>query len=147
MKTAVLDTNVLASGFVRANPAAAPTQILNAWQAQRFVLVVSETIITELARTLGKPYFRQRLSDEIIAADVALLRGQASVTPITTSVSGIATHPEDDAILATAVSARADYLVTGDGKLQQLGTYEGVTLLSPRAYMAMLEAPEDDTEP
>ena len=43
--------------------------------------------------------------------------------PITAHVQGVATHAEDDLVLATAESAQADYLITGDKKLQRLGTY------------------------
>ena len=42
-------------------------------------------------------------------------------------------------MLATAVSAQADYLVTGDIQLQKLGTYGGVTILSPRAFLDLLQ--------
>lgn len=134
----MLDTNVLASGFVRVNPNAIPVQILDAWRADRFHLVVSPPILRELARTFGQPYFQQRLSIEQIAHVLSVL--SAEITPISASVSGVAAHPEDDAILATAVSAQAEYLVTGDRKLQGLGRFEGVEILSPRAFLAVLQA-------
>jgi predicted nucleic acid-binding protein len=66
------------------------------------------------------------------------LRKRAIVSPITASVHGIATHPEDDMILATAVSGHADYLVTGDSKLERLGKYKSVTILSPRRFLETL---------
>jgi predicted nucleic acid-binding protein len=56
-------------------------------------------------------------------------------TSIRHEVHGVATHSEDDLILATAVSAEADYLVMGDRKLQDLVTYEGVTIASPRQFL------------
>jgi predicted nucleic acid-binding protein len=56
------------------------------------------------------------------------------------TVTGVATHPEDDLVLAAAVSAGADYLVTGDRKLQALDTFEGVRILSPRQFLDMIEA-------
>jgi predicted nucleic acid-binding protein len=59
-------------------------------------------------------------------------------------VSGVATHREDDQILAAAVSARAEYLVTGDKQLQQLGIYQGVRVISPRAFLDLLEATGDN---
>jgi hypothetical protein len=43
-------------------------------------------------------------------------------------------------VLAAAVSADADYLVTGDRQLQRLGTYEGVRIVSPRDFLALLDA-------
>jgi predicted nucleic acid-binding protein len=68
-----------------------------------------------------------------------LLKSESTITPIKTRVQGIATHPEDDVILATAVSTKADYLVTGGSKLQQVGTYKAVTILSPRRFLETLK--------
>jgi uncharacterized protein len=99
---------------------------------------VSAPILDELEHTLQKPYFHHSLTDTQSSRFLKLLRKRVTVSPITASVRGIATHPEDDVILATAVSAKADYLVTGDTKLQRLGTYQGVTILSPRRFLATL---------
>lgn len=140
MITAGLDANVLASGFVRANPNAAPTRLIDLWQAKGYELIVSQHIITEVENTFADPYFRQRMSDRRVFRSLALLRNQASIVPITVEVHGVATHPEDDLVLATAVSAEADYLVTGDGPLQKVGYYEAVTILSPRAFLDLLKA-------
>lgn len=68
-----------------------------------------------------------------------LLEQEAVLTPITRQVQGVATHPEDDLILAAAVSARADYLVTGDDQLQKLGGFEGVKIVSPREFLRLLD--------
>jgi uncharacterized protein len=58
--------------------------------------------------------------------------------PISITVSGVASHPEDDLILATAVSAQADYLVTGDRQLLALGEYQGVQIVTPRDFATTL---------
>ena len=63
---------------------------------------------------------------------------------VTVVVSGIASHAEDDLVLAAAVSARVDYLVTGDKQLLKLGQYEGVIIVSPRDFLARLEQQEDE---
>jgi len=68
------------------------------------------------------------------------LQRRAVVTAITVNVRGVATHPEDDLVLATAASAHADYLVTGDGKLQSLVSHEGTKIVSPREFLGILEA-------
>lgn len=67
-----------------------------------------------------------------------LLRRATLVIPITT-IHGVADDDEDDVILATAVAGQAAYLVTGDRGLQRLGTYQGVTILSPREFLDLLE--------
>jgi putative PIN family toxin of toxin-antitoxin system len=147
MSTVVLDANVLASGFVRANPNAAPTRLVDSWEAGAYTLIVSDHIQTEVANTFQDRYFQQRMSPEQIARAEALLQYQAVVVPITVEVHGVATHPEDDLVLATAVSAQVEYLVTGDTQLQKLGSYQGVTILSPRAFLDLLEAQEQERDP
>lgn len=73
---------------------------------------------------------------------MALLREEAAITPIAVNVQGVATHPEDDVVLATAVSARVDYLVTGDKGLLQLEHDQDIVMLTPRAFLNVLEQPE-----
>ena len=145
MIRAVLDTNVLASGFVEfAKAERAPAQLLRLWQEQRFALVVSTEILTELLNTFADPYFRRRLTAEEIDAVRLLLQEEAISTPLTSRISGVASHPEDDYILATAVSAHAEYLVTGDKELQRLGNYQGVHVVSPRQFLDLLQTPSSE---
>jgi len=139
--TAVLDTNVLASGFVRPEPP--PGRILAAWQAGTFLLVVSHHILAELEHTFEEPYFATRLSPARRRANLALVREEAIIAPLKVRVQDVATHPEDDLILATAVSARVDYLVTGDKKLQALKTYRGVRIVSPPEFLEILAHQEN----
>ena len=61
------------------------------------------------------------------------------MTPISLEVHGIATHPEDDLVLATAISGGADYLVTGDAHLINLRVYKGVQICSPRDFLWVIE--------
>lgn len=138
MTAVVVDTNVLASGFVAQQHSTPPAQVLDAWRARVYTLVVSEHILGELADTFEEPYFRKRLTPQEAAENIALLRARATITPITVQVHGVATHPEDDLVLATAVSAKADYLITGDAKLQRLTTYEGITIVSPLDFLEVL---------
>src|SRR3990172_6080021 len=117
MTRAVVDTNVLVSGFVRSNPQAAPSRVLDAWRLRLFALVTSDHILAELEATFAQPYFRSRLNPQQVSDILDLVHSRAIIVPITVSVHGVATHPEDDMILATAVSAKADYLITGDAQL------------------------------
>lgn len=139
MISVVLDTNVLASGTVTTSNS--PGQILNQWHDGQFELVVSEHIIDELERTLNKPYFKKRLTSKVITAFTDLLQNEATVTPITVKVSGVATHPEDDLVLATAVSAKAKYLVTRDRPLlRKVGkSCKGVKLVTPNDFLEKLK--------
>ena len=99
---------------------------------------MSEHILGELEESWNDPYWRARISVAEGAEAIALLRTLAIVIPVTGEVSGVATHPEDDLILSAAVASGASYLVTGDRKLQAVGAYRGVTILSPREFMTIL---------
>lgn len=137
MIRAVLDANVLVSGL----PAASGTlsNLIDQWRAGRLRLVVSQHIIDEVSRAWNKPYWRVRYSPTQVDRALALLQQEAEVVPITVQVTGIATHPEDDLVLATAVSAQVDYLATGDKRLQDLSSYQGLRIVPPGQLLALLE--------
>jgi len=48
--------------------------------------------------------------------------------------------PNDDMILASAIAADADYLVTRDRDLLTLIRHEGIAVISPEAFIALLRA-------
>jgi len=133
---AVLDTNVLVSAFPARGTV--PAMLIDAWQQGAFHLVISEHILEELTEAWSDPYWQARFSPTDSSAAIVLLRSDAIVTALTVAVTGVATHPEDDLILATAVAGKANYLVTGDRKLRALGTFHGVIMLSPRDFLERL---------
>jgi putative PIN family toxin of toxin-antitoxin system len=134
---ATVDANVLVVAPL--SVASPPGLIHDAWQADRFELVISEHILDEVARTHRKLYFHARLSDADIADFADLLRRRATIVEITVVVQGVATHPEDDLVLATALSGGVDYLVTGDERLRaRVPTYQEITVVSPAQFVAIL---------
>ena len=136
----VLDANVLASGAV-AQPGRPLALVIDRWLARRYRLVVSARLRVEIARTLAKPYFAARLSDDDRARFLALIDERADVVVPAVAVHGVANHPEDDRILEAALAARADYLVTGDRGLQRLGSFETIRIVDPGAFLAALDQP------
>lgn len=103
-------------------------------------MILSDHIFLELERALTDPYFTRRLATDDIAAYLDFVRRAATFTPLTVTVQDVAAHAADDLVLATAVSAQADYLVTGDKKLQGVGTFGGVTIVSARRFLGLLRA-------
>jgi putative PIN family toxin of toxin-antitoxin system len=141
---ALIDTNVLASGIVMLNRAEGPpVTILRLARRRAYKIVTCEAVINELQRTLEKPYFAAVISEKRRARAIALLSRVAEAAVVTDEPERIATHPEDDLILAAAVSANVDYLVTGDRQLLALGDDGGVRIVSPAAFLALLEAAPD----
>lgn len=141
MIRAVLDTNVLASGLL--STGGTPSMLLTLWEARRYELVVSPPILAELERTLSKPYFQQHYQFGQVESRIERLRSQAIPTAIVVDVQGIAAHPEDDLVIATAISAGANILVTGDHQLRSVDRYQGITIRTPREFLDLLAAEFD----
>jgi predicted nucleic acid-binding protein len=104
-----------------------------------FALVVLHHLLAEVDRTLRKPFFAARttLSDRKLAA--AALKEYGELTRIQFVESGIATHPEDDLILAAVASAQVDYFVTGDRQLLKLRSFAGATIVTAAEVIAILD--------
>jgi putative PIN family toxin of toxin-antitoxin system len=116
---AVLDANVLVSGVISlSQPSSVPGEVLRRSLASEFAAITSDHILAEVERTLDKEFFRQILTDADRQDAVKAPREQLDIVQIIVPEPGVATHPEDDLVLATALSADCSYLVTGDRQLQ-----------------------------
>ncbi len=136
MLRAVLDANVFVSAVI--NPRGTPAAVLKALDS--FDLVVSEATLAELGQVLLYPTVAKRhglTSDEIRAfiEDVARI---AIVTPGHLKLRVIAEDPADDRYLECAVEGAAEYLVTGDAHLLGFEEYEGVRIVTPKAFLEVL---------
>ena len=141
MTSALLDTNVLVSGILGYNLTQnVPGQILRLWRAEEFQLIVSDHILNELAQTLVAPYFVRRLQVEVAQEVIDALRSDAVIQPIQAVSSGVATHPEDDLVIAAALSAKVPFLVSGDKQLLRLAAIEQTRLVTPRTFLEVLAA-------
>lgn len=142
MISAVLDANTIISGILGyRNSDSVPGTILRLWQKGSFTLVTSKHIRDEVKAVLRKSFFKKRLTIQEISRIQALLQFQAKQTVITEDVHKVTTHFEDDLILATAASAKTNYLVTGDGPLlRKVGNfYKGVKLVTPNNFLQILQ--------
>ena len=138
MIRAVLDVNVLISGII--SPRGAPAQILDLWREERFVVVTSGPILAEFEAVAGQPVLRNRygLTPARVVHLLQGLRRFAIVTPAEVQVTGVVRDPDDDKLLACALEANADYVVTGDNDLLALGQYQSVALVAPAVFLRVL---------
>ena len=139
MPGVVLDVNVLVSSVIA--PLGFPRQIFSAWQAGRFSLLMSAGMIDEVEEKLALPRIARRysVSYELARDTLSLLRSQASLVSVPGSERlSVTGDPEDDLVLATGRLAGAEYLVTGDRGLLVLSEYEGMKIVSPREFIAVL---------
>ena len=137
MLSAVLDTNVLASGALTSSTI--PRQIFNLWRKGYFKLYISSFIIEELKEVFRKQFFKRLMIEQDADGFVNLLETDAIPVQLIIKVKEVATQPEDDFILATAVNSKAEYLVTGDRHLQDLKQFKGIKIVSPRTFLEIIE--------
>jgi len=52
----------------------------------------------------------------------------------------VSRDPDNDAVLALAIAARADLIVSGDADLLVLGAHAGIRIRSPVDMLALLES-------
>jgi putative PIN family toxin of toxin-antitoxin system len=132
---AVLDTNTLASAAIAS---AGPLAVLvDAWRKRRFQVVVSLHILGELETTLVKPFFARRLSADARQRFLLLAHANTTIVSISASVPEVVRMRADNLVLATAESANAHYLLTGDTELLDVRRYKHTVIVSPRAFIEL----------
>jgi uncharacterized protein len=139
MIRAVIDLNVIISGLIV--PRGMAYHAWAAWLAGQFTLVISEGMILELAGKLAEPRIARRygVTPQEIHYVSSLLRGHGSLVAVPDeAVRPVTGDPEDDLVLATAHLGRADYLVTRDKGLLDLGKHDGVAIISPYDFVPLL---------
>lgn len=136
------DTNVIISFLLNPQSPAPPAIIIRSALAGSFAFVASEGVFAELRRTCSeKPYLASRIARSDVDELTALLRAIADkVVPVTESITAISRDRNDDFLILDALLGQADYLVSGDPDLLVLGEYDGVQIVSPAEFVAILDA-------
>ena len=139
MLRAMVDTNLLVSGFI--SPFSYPREIERRWRNGEFVLVTSFGIIEEVNHVLHLPRIQQKyhLTESDIQAFVLTLTHQADCVAGKVVLKGVASDPGDDKVISCAIEAQADFIVTGDKELQQLGVYLGIRIIDAESFIRVLK--------
>ena len=135
MTRVVLDTNTVVSALLFTGTA---SRLVGFWQSGRIAPLLSKAVLEEYLRVLAYPKFT--LTNEEIRA----LLAEALLPFVETVRAPRRLRPpvsdrDDHKFLECAVAGRAEYLVTGDRELRQLGSYRGVTVLSVGELLSLLE--------
>ena len=141
MPRAVVDTNVLVSAFLFYERSGVPALLLRKAAERRFTLVTCRALLKELGDVLVRNAAAQErygYTPETVALYRATLEAHAELVEPQTPFPPISRDPDDDVVVATAVTAAAEYLVTGDNDLLSLDHYEGVRIVTPRDFLDLL---------
>jgi putative PIN family toxin of toxin-antitoxin system len=133
----VVDTNV----FVSSVFGGLPRKVAELWFEGRITLCLSEPIVTEYRRVL------REIGAVSGAEERALIEAFASgegvlYTADPPLIEDVSSDPDDDKFLECALELGAEYVVSGDSDLLELGPYMGIPILTPRELLEQIgEAP------
>ncbi len=135
----VLDTNVLLSALLwRGTPHALLEQARNG----TVTLISSPTLLAELAEVIGRPKFDSLLTRATTSRQdmLAQLRLLVEVVEPPNLIQPVCRDPDDDAVLALAIAAHADVIVSGDDDLLSLSAFEGTPILTSAQALELIQA-------
>jgi putative PIN family toxin of toxin-antitoxin system len=122
-----LDTNVLVAALATRGLCADVFRTVLASHE----LVVSQQVLDEVRRVLR---VKLGVSPGPVADCIRLLEQEAEVAPPARFPEIELDDRDDLPILGAAIASRADVFVTGDRELAELGTVEGMRVVSPRQF-------------
>lgn len=135
----VLDTNVLVSAFLWRG---VPGRLIELAGEKEVRLFTCKPLLEELAATLAK----KKLVKYVQATGLTSAQILAAYRRLCTSVtvkpleSRISRDADDDLVLACALAARADLVVSGDDDLLVLASFQDIPILSVADALGRLSA-------
>ncbi|WP_292697406.1 putative toxin-antitoxin system toxin component, PIN family [Nostoc sp. NMS2] len=128
----VFDTNVLISAFLFSQ--SKPRQALE--QATVIgVIVLSNTVLSELEEVLYRPKFDRYLTKERRQEFLENLTENAQFIDVTEQIDECR-DPKDNKYLELALSSQAECIVTGDDDLLVLNPWRGIEILTVQEFLA-----------
>ena len=134
----VLDTNAAVSGLLWQGP---PQRIMQQSMDGKLALVTSPALLAELEGILHRPKFARQIAKQPLSiAGLVLRYGELALIVHPSSIAPVIHHdPTDDQVLACALAAQVDLIVTGDTDLLSLQEYQGIRIVNPATAIALIE--------
>jgi putative PIN family toxin of toxin-antitoxin system len=121
----VLDTNILISVLLFKGEL---LRVVGLWQKGKIVPIISKETFDELRTVLEYPKFSLSRAEinSLIENEILPV---FEVADVSKHVKGACRDPEDDKFISCAISANANWIVTGDKDLSDLKKYEFVRII------------------
>ena len=137
----VLDTNQHISAMIR--PDGHPAQIVKLWRIGVIELAISPPILEEFKIVVHRPRIQQKynLLDSDIAEYLEVLRVFTVLVPGTITINAVLDDPDDNIIIACAIEAEANVIISGDQHLLSLGSYQEIPIVKAVDFLSRYVPP------
>ena len=138
----ILDTNVIVSGIILSR--GTPYSIIELWRRGAFLLITSSEHIDEVVDVLRRAKIANNydIPVEKLTSIVKLLKQKSHVVRPTPCTQTIPIRDKKDTfLLETAITGKAEYLVTGDKDLISLrnqSTIKPLNIITPQQFLELL---------
>jgi uncharacterized protein len=136
---AIVDTNLLVSGLLWRGT---PHRLLERVREGTLTLVSSPALLAELAEVIARPKFDAIL----IASNTSRERSLAEIHALAEIITPaplpepVCRDPDDDEVLALALAAGVDCIVSGDLDLLDLHPFQNIPILTAAQALQRLNA-------
>jgi uncharacterized protein len=133
VKRVVLDSNVLVSALLFKGEL---SRIVDLWKKGKIIPVLSKETFEEFKAVLEYPKFSLTRQEVKMIIEEEILPF-FEITEIDNKIGRICRDPDDDKFIACAVSASADFIVSGDKDLLDIGKYKSVGIIDASKFLKM----------
>lgn len=131
---AVFDTNVLLAAFLTEGVC---EKLFTRARKHHFDLITCPFILHEFERILEKRLAATKQEKETV---LALIAETALDIVVPSEIpTGACRDGDDDNVVACAMEAAADHLVTGDKDLLHMRTFRGIRIVAPRGFELLFD--------
>ena len=135
IKKVVLDTNILISSLLFKGTL---SRIVDLWKDGKILPVISRETFHEFKTVLEYPKFKLTKGETKAIIEEEILPF-FEIVEITNTVSGICKDPDDDKFIACALSASADFIVSGDKDLCDVVTHKSIKIISASHLLKIID--------
>ncbi len=129
----VLGTNVLISVILFGGP---PREVLSLVITGKIKNYISKHILDEISDVLKRPKFGFDITK--LTAIIREIEALSELVELKEEIDIITVDRDDDYILACAITAEVDYLITGDNDLLNLNEYQGIKIIMPAGFLNII---------